>query len=370
MIELLDRVLTYGPYGYIPKLAPAILFVILYAIAFIGHSYLGAFKKQPSKWLPTLALGCAAETGAMSLRVYGHYTARDDINAYIAQQVLSVLTPAFFAAAHFAILGLAIVTFGPAYAPKFVQPRFIIPFFVTVDVLSLILQGTGAGMAAVAEQLKPPESTIPGAWIVVSGLVVQLLGYVIFNILFVDFARRAMARPPQHELWTAKMKTFLAAVWISALLVLLRSCFRTGEMILGWIGPVATTEWYFYVFDAAPVTAAVYILLPFHPALFLPAHISLGKPTLGAKQEYAVEGSGADEKDIERNGSNTNETATLNGGNSQDKGQYDTLVGRQQEKKRPSSNNSRPNTNRSRSYSSNGSRGGQAPNREGTFHRQ
>jgi hypothetical protein len=44
-------------------------------------------------------------------RVLGHYQPTN-INAYIAQQVMSVLTPAFFAAAHFSVGGLALVLFG------------------------------------------------------------------------------------------------------------------------------------------------------------------------------------------------------------------------------------------------------------------
>ena len=66
------------------------------------------------------------------------------------------------------------------------------------------------------------------------------------------------------------MRSFLAAVWCSALLVLGRSIFRTIEMGRGWVGPVATTEWYYLVFDATLIALAVIILTVVSPCHYLP----------------------------------------------------------------------------------------------------
>lgn len=278
--------------------------------------------------VPTRDGNLADSTNAFSSRIYGHSHPRS-INGYIAQQVLSVLTPAFFAAAHFTCLGLTILTFGKKYAV--ISPRYIVPFFVSIDLVSLILQGTGSGMAAIAEQQDPPESTIPGAWIVVAGLFVQLLAYVFFNIVFIIFALRTRRDPPQHPLWTPRMRLFLFMVWISSLLVLMRSSYRVGELASGWIGFIATTEWYFYVFDAAPVTLAVLILLPFHPGFFLPTGIRLMKrennvPAIeeqiaekqghkwssyqGARQEVASETSSQEERTHNQSSADTSETTS------------------------------------------------------------
>lgn len=132
------------------------------------------------------------------------------------------------------MLGLTLLTFGKQYA--LISPRLIVPFFVSVDFLSLVCQGAGSGLAAVAEQAEPPESTIPGSWVVVAGLFIQLLAYLIFNVMFVAFAVRTQRDPPKHPLWTPRMRLFLVMVWISSLLVLLRSTFRAAEMLVGWIG--------------------------------------------------------------------------------------------------------------------------------------
>lgn len=64
MEELVDRVEAFGPYGYIPELAPAIVFVVMYGICFLGHAALAFKTKTFSTWGPTLVLGCLAETVA------------------------------------------------------------------------------------------------------------------------------------------------------------------------------------------------------------------------------------------------------------------------------------------------------------------
>lgn len=170
---------------------------------------------------------------------------------------------------------MTILTFGKQYA--LISPRLIVPFFVGVDLVSLITQAAGSGIAAIAEQADPPESTVTGAWIVVAGLFIQLFAYGVFNVVFIIFALRTRAEPPKHPLWNGRMRLFRLMAWISSLFVLLRSLFRVGEMLQGWLGGVATTEWYFYAFDATPVSLAVLILIPFHPGFFLPSGIKLFK---------------------------------------------------------------------------------------------
>ena len=234
--------------------------------------HLGLTIKSRQWWLIVLALGAGFETAGIALRVYGWHDSMLT-NPYIAEQVLTVVTPVFFAAIHFAILGKVLVLFGKKFS--FVKPKLVTPVFVTLDVISLVIQGAGSGIAAVNEiNIEDPTG---GSNIVVGGLSVQLLGYVGFDILAIVFAFKAWggrgdAAPPPH-LWTPKMRRGLIAAFFSALLVLLRSCFRTGEMAEGWIGPVATTEWYFYVFDATPVTLAVLLLAIWHPSQYLPIKI-------------------------------------------------------------------------------------------------
>lgn len=261
------RIEEFGPYGYTPVLFLPILFAGLYALSAMVH--IGETAATKHWWLLILVFGCIAEAGGNAIRVYGHFQPRE-INPYIAQQVILVVTPVFFAAIHYAILGRIIELFGQHFTLAHISPAAIIPLFVVADLISLGVQGTGSGLAAVAEV--NAKDTTWGGNIVVIGLCVQLAAYACFQILILTFFWKAATDPSTHEnpLWTPKFKLFLVAFFVSSLLVLGRSVFRTVEMINGWIGPISTVEWYYYAFDAAPICGAVVLLNIFHPGFVLP----------------------------------------------------------------------------------------------------
>lgn len=163
--------------------------------------------------------------------------------------------------------------------PSLIAPiklSWLVPFFVIIDVISLAIQGAGSGLAAVSEKKDKSVSYINNLGdIVVGGLALQLLGYLAFNALFITFVVRATRK--NSVLLTKEMKTFLIAVWTSALLIFGRSTFRLAEMSIGWIGYVATTEWYYLVFDASFVALAVLLLVIFSPVDYLPSLAPLSR---------------------------------------------------------------------------------------------
>jgi hypothetical protein len=243
---------------------------LVWALCVAAIAYQG-LKGRRLWLLATLGVGAVFECVGNAIRIYSHFNS-ENVNAYIAQQVVLVLTPAFFAAAHFTILVKVCALFDPRYLAP-LKPKWLIPFFVIVDVASLAVQGGGAGTAAVAEQTagKTVDTINNDGQIVTAGLAIQLAGYICFNVFFILFVVRANRRANDHaRYWTKTMKKFLLATWISALLVLGRSCFRTAEMAKGWIGEVATTEWYYLVFDATFVALAVIILIIISPVDYLP----------------------------------------------------------------------------------------------------
>lgn len=267
----LSRISQYGPYGYTPNLWLPILFSSLFALSALLHAGQVAYTRH--WWLSILVFGCIAEAAGNGIRIYGHFEGRT-IDPYIAQQVILVVTPVFFAAVHFATLGRIIELFGRDYTPmKYLSPAAITPCFVLLDLASLAVQGTGSGLAATAEV--NGHDTTWGGRIVVIGLCVQLVGYTLFNWLLLTFFWRAVVTHrhtvSSNPYWTGKFKFFLVGFFLSSLLVLGRSTFRTLEMIKGWVGPISTVEWYFYAFDAAPVCAASLVLNLWYPGWVLPA---------------------------------------------------------------------------------------------------
>lgn len=244
-------------------------FSALYALS--GMVHIGEMANTRHWWLFTLVFGCFAEAVGNGIRIYSHFEPRM-IDPYIAQQVILVVTPVFFAAIHYTILGRIIELFGQDFTLRYLKPSAIIPAFVGADLLSLGIQGAGSGLAAVAEV--NGRDTKPGGTIVVVGLCVQLAAYLCFQLLIFTFFWRCSKKPIMNKnlFWTQRFRRFLFAFLLSSVLVLGRSIFRTIEMITGWIGPVSTVEWYYYAFDAAPVCAAVILLNVFHPGFVMPSN--------------------------------------------------------------------------------------------------
>lgn len=259
--------LKYSPYGYLPILSAPLLFTILYTLSAVWH--FGQNIKYRQWWLLVLTFGCLFEAAGNACRVYGHYKPFNS-DVYTAMQTILVITPALFAAIDFAILGRLATLFPPRYS--LVNPKWIVPFFVALDVSSIAIQGGGSGVAAGAQSER--KDTTMGGNIVVVGLAIQLLGYILFNVLLFVFVRRCARDPPSAELWNKRTKTFIAATALSSAFIFLRSLYRLIEMCVGWEGVIARTEWTFYAFDAAMVTIAVYIFNFFNPAAYLPSDFS------------------------------------------------------------------------------------------------
>ncbi|PWN36562.1 RTA1-domain-containing protein [Meira miltonrushii] len=267
--QALMRISEYGPYGYRPELAGAVVFCVVFGLLAIALTFQGIRGKR---WwlLATLAFGSWCECVGNAIRIYGHFHP-SAINPYIAQQVILVLTPAFFAAAHFTILTKICQLYGAKYVWP-IRPSWMIPAFVLLDVASLAVQGGGSGEAAIAEINGRPVSDINSKGnIVVAGLAIQLAGYLAFNALYILFITRAInaQRKGKAQWFNARQKLFFVAVYVSALFVLGRSAFRTAEMASGWVGKIATTEWYYLVFDATFVAIAVLILTVISPVNYM-----------------------------------------------------------------------------------------------------
>ncbi|PWN47683.1 RTA1-domain-containing protein [Violaceomyces palustris] len=270
--------LDYSPYGYQPVLSAPLIFTILFGISALWH--LAQNLKYRQWWLLTMTFGCLFEMVGNACRVYGHFKPFNS-DVYTAMQTILVITPALFAAVDFTILGRLATLFPSKYS--LVNPKWIVPFFVVLDVSSIAVQGGGSGVAASAQSER--KDTTFGGNIVVAGLAIQLVGYLLFDLLLFVFVRRCMLQPPSPKYWNSEIKTFIAATAVSSMLIFIRSLFRLIEMIVGWEGIIARSEWSFYTFDAAMVTLAVFVLNVWNPAKYLPADFSWKKSNNGEEQD-------------------------------------------------------------------------------------
>lgn len=142
------------------------------------------------------------------------------------------------------------------------------PFFVCVDVASLVIQGVGAGQAGTSDDVDVARS---GSNIAAAGVAVQLAGYLLFFCLFAVFYYRIRRDPPPglEQMHPLMLATMASSAWI-----ILRSIYRLIEMGEGWDGVINNTEWCLFVFDGAFVFIAVTIYNFVHPGKYLPREFS------------------------------------------------------------------------------------------------
>ena len=150
---------------------------------------------------------------------------------------LSELTPspapAFFTAGIYIILGRLINTFGQEVSP--ISPKAYLYIFCTSDIISLVVQAVGGAMASIAMQETPEGDTDNGTHIMVGGILFQLVVIVIFSILFTRVIIRTF-KSCGPALKYPKIRLVIAATVFSVVVIVVRSIYRTVELLQGWEG--------------------------------------------------------------------------------------------------------------------------------------
>lgn len=109
-----------------------------------------------------------------------------------------------------------------------------------------------------------------GTNIMEGGIVFQLATMTLFGVLLGDFAWRiSSTRFGLRNTVTRGLKLVLIAIFISFIMIYVRSIYRTIELAQGWKGHLITHEAYFIGLDAAIMVVAVLVFVPIDPAVLL-----------------------------------------------------------------------------------------------------
>ena len=172
---------------------------------------------------------------------------------------LMMLAPCFFSAGIYYILGRMINKYGRQYS--LISSNMYLKIFITFDVVSIIIQAIGGGMASAAGGKDPPGNTKPGTTIMMTGIIIQLISMCVFGLLWLIFLWRARKmRYPKSLVW---------ATTFSAFCIIVRNFYRAIELSQGWKGYLITHEIYFAVLDGALMAMAVVVFNVFFPARYL-----------------------------------------------------------------------------------------------------
>ncbi|BCR85595.1 RTA1 domain-containing protein [Aspergillus chevalieri] len=250
-------------YGYVPSLAAGIVFLVLFGLSMIAHTVQCVWKK--TWWTMVFTVGCMTEVIGWAGRTWSNQCPYNS-DAFLMQISTLIIAPTFFTAGIYVLLGSFIKLLGRE--SSVLSPSLYLWIFCTCDVISLVVQAIGGGMAS-AEADKINGNTDPGTYTMVAGIVFQLASITVFVICAADFVRRTIRKRLLQRV-NGSIVPLFAAMIFSVLCVYVRSIYRTIELAQGWDGYLITTQRYFIALDGAMMVAAVAVFNVFHPGWLLP----------------------------------------------------------------------------------------------------
>ncbi|TKA26840.1 hypothetical protein B0A50_04286 [Salinomyces thailandicus] len=249
----------YQYYHYVPSIAAAIVFAILFGASTAMHTY-QMFKTKTWFLVPFL-IGGIFETIGYIARSVSHTEAPDyTLGPYIVQTILLLVAPALFAASIYMTLG-RIVLMLDAQSALFIRRTWLTKIFVCGDVFSFLIQAGGGGLLASGDV----NTVDTGNSMVVGGLFIQIVFFGLFVTAAAIFHSRTTRMPTQrcHDLpfWRKQM----VCLHVVSTLILVRSIVRVVEFLQGDNGFVVSHEVFLYVFDALVMFIAVALMNWVHP---------------------------------------------------------------------------------------------------------
>ncbi|KAF1934838.1 RTA1-domain-containing protein [Clathrospora elynae] len=243
------------PHDLIASFA-AIIFVVTFGLTPFFHIF-QLIRRRTWYFIPLVVGGLFKFVGYI-----GHFLSHYNVWAlgpFIMQSLLILVAPALFAAFIYIILGRIILL------------KWLTKMFVTGDIFSLLLQGSGGGI----QDMGIIESLYLGERIIIGGLFVLLLFFAIF-IVIAGVARRPVPRQKllsRVHINELPWKRHLHNLYFASALIMAHGIFRVVEYIQGNADYLLTHEVYLYVFDATFMLFVMVLFDWIHPSQVTEAYL-------------------------------------------------------------------------------------------------
>ncbi|KAJ5235029.1 uncharacterized protein N7469_004197 [Penicillium citrinum] len=257
-------------YGYVPTLGAGIAYCVLFGLSMLLHTFQFCWKR--TWWASVFSVGCLVEVIGWAGRTWSSECPYNS-TAFLMQISTLIIAPTFFTAGIYVILGRFIQVLGRE--SSILKPSLYLWIFCTCDVISLVIQAIGGGLAS-GEASKINGNTAPGTHIMVAGIVFQLFSITIFVLCAADFVRRCLRLRLLQNLDGSAIPLFAATI-LSVVCIYIRSIYRTIELSQGWSGYLITHESYFIALDGAMMIVAVAVFNVLHPGWLLPRNVATSK---------------------------------------------------------------------------------------------
>ena len=251
-----------NPFHYMPSMAAAVVSLTFFILILIILSIWMIWKR--SWYMTTLLVGCIMEIIGYGTRIPLVTNPVGQISLYAGIHACIIIAPVFNAAIQYVLFGRLMHAVGDQYS--LIKPKLVAWIFIICDVISFLVQSSGAGLLVTART--NPEGAKTGENILLGGLGINLVSFAIFCLQLFYFDYRTRKAPPAFPsggLCQKGWRQFLYVIYLSSSLVLLRQIYRVIEFAQGFTGYLAVHEVYFYIFDTLPIFLATAIYAIFFP---------------------------------------------------------------------------------------------------------
>ncbi|KAH6662430.1 RTA1-like protein [Plectosphaerella plurivora] len=268
-----------------------IFFVVAYGINLIAQGYFG-WRLKSWGFVSCLAAGAILEfMGYVGRTVLSENPW--NFGAFVIQNLMLVLGPTIVAAAISVTFKHLVIWYGSQWS--LIRPKLYPWVFVGTDVVSLLVQMAGGGVAAMATGDTDPAMMNLGNNLMLAGVAFQLVNMVFCGGLILTYAWRrrqnktkvvfdstqqgsdasetvdtAARYATSDDAAKVRTKRFVWALAVAYLAIIFRCIYRIPEMAMGWGSSLQKNETTFLILDGAMILSSVTLLTVFHPATFFP----------------------------------------------------------------------------------------------------
>ncbi|KAF9265934.1 hypothetical protein L218DRAFT_923430 [Marasmius fiardii PR-910] len=251
------------PYPYCINFSAAIAFSVIFGLTTILHFAQAIYFRKKFCWV--IVMAGLWETTSYIFRVLSAY----DISPQgfgIPSQLLVQLAPLWINAFVYMVFGRVVYYFLPDKRVGHLGARVLSVMFVLLDVLSFLVQGTGAILAGT----DAPKLKLIGFHVYQGGVGVQQFFIVIFIVLAIrcQVKLKALEDAGERHRETSWRKV-LFPIYGALLLITIRIIYRLTEFAGSFDSGISKSEPVFYVLEATPMSICMCLFNIWHPGAVL-----------------------------------------------------------------------------------------------------
>jgi len=270
----------YTTYGYYPNLGGNVFLLVVFAICFFAQIAIG-WKTKVRAFTTVVAIGCGLEAIGYGGRLMMNENPWSS-DGFKMQVCCLILAPSFLAAGFYLSIKHIILYLGKESSR--LAPRWYTWAFIGCDIVSILTQAAGGGIASAATQ---GDNLLDiGNGLIMAGIAFQVATMATCIVLTTDFAfRLARSRRTKapttgtpEALGNTKFLFYLGCSALGFMTIFIRCVYRLPEMAGGWGGELMRRESEFMVLDGMMTAIAAICLTVAHPGIYFPTISSKNRP--------------------------------------------------------------------------------------------